>query len=74
MFADLNVWIKDHRGMASKIQYKDHDSPNEGLGVKLCPTGNQRPEFEKRLDQASEYASRVNKTRFQVGEAWTALT
>ena len=74
MFADLNVWIKDHRGMASKIQYKDHDSPNEGLGVKLCPTGNQRPEFDKRLDQASVYSSRVNKTRFQVGEAWTALT
>ena len=40
----------------------------------MCPSANQRPEFEKRLDQAKEYAKKVQTTRFYVHEAWTALT
>ena len=72
-YEHLDVWIKDHRGRPYKIQYKHHDQPNEGLGVKLCPSANQRPEFEKRLDQAKTYAKKVQTTRFYVHEAWTAL-
>lgn len=72
-FRQLEVWIRDHRGKASKIDYRHHDEPNDGLGLRLCPTGNQKPEFKKRLDQATKFASKVKTSRFKVGEAWIAL-
>eukprot|EP00956_Cyclotella_meneghiniana_P037596 scaffold140978_cov23-Cyclotella_meneghiniana.AAC.1 len=57
-FRDLDIWIEDHRGKASKIAYRHHDKPNDGLGLRLCPTANQIPEFENRLEQATRLSSK----------------
>ncbi|KAL3804450.1 LOW QUALITY PROTEIN: hypothetical protein ACHAWO_012466 [Cyclotella atomus] len=40
-FQDLNVYVKDHKGKSSKIQYKHTDEPNEGSGLKMCPNAEQ---------------------------------
>jgi hypothetical protein len=58
-FQDLNVYVKDHKGKSSKIQYKHTDEPNEGLGLKMCPNAEQSYEFNKRETQSKTYASRV---------------
>ena len=73
-FAHLDLWVKDHRGVPSKIKYKHHSEPNEGLGLNMCPNGDQDSEFEKRLKQAETFSEKVMSTRFHLGEAWTALT
>ena len=66
-FEDLEVWIQDHRGKATKIEYRHHDKPNDGLGLRLCPTANQKPEFEKRLEQTKTLTSKVKGTSFKIG-------
>jgi hypothetical protein len=73
-FEDLEVYVKDHTGKSSKIDYKHIDEPNEGLGLKLCPNADQTYEFSKRESQAVTYASRAATVRFHLKEAWTALT
>jgi hypothetical protein len=73
-FADLDVVVKDRSGKFSKIAYKHVDQPNEGLGLQMCPNGDQGHEFKKRETQAKTIAARVSTTRLQLHEAWTTLT
>jgi hypothetical protein len=72
--SEHRVEIQDHRGVSSEIEYKHWNEPNEGLGVKLCPNANQIPEYEKRLKQTKTIMPRVVRTKFRIGDAWTALT
>jgi hypothetical protein len=73
-FDELEVWVHDHTGKSSKIEYKHIDEPNEGLGLKMCPNADQIHEFRKRESQAVTYASRAATVCFNLREAWTALT
>ena len=51
---NLHLQLTDHHGSTSTIHHKSNMDPNEGLGFSLCPTGSQRLEFNKRLNQVKE--------------------
>jgi hypothetical protein len=65
--------LKDHRGSWFGIRRQAATKPNPSLGFLLCPTGNQTFEFEKRLKQEKECASRVATATLTQHKAWLAL-
>ena len=68
-----DIYLKDHRGISSKIRFKEATSPNIGLGFSLCPTGTMKYEFELRLAQAKDCATKLATTTLTTTEAWLAL-
>eukprot|EP00956_Cyclotella_meneghiniana_P043441 scaffold270550_cov146-Cyclotella_meneghiniana.AAC.1 len=61
MASDRNIvgelWLHhDNRGKRHKIERKPASEPNPGLGFLLCPTADQKYEYEKRLQQAQDIA------------------
>eukprot|EP01082_Thalassiosira_pseudonana_P016004 g13600.t1 g13600 contig9:10029-12311(+) len=42
-FSGCDIHLRNHKGMSSKIDYKRHTDANKGLGVTMCPTGDQKP-------------------------------
>jgi hypothetical protein len=47
--------------------------PNPGLDFLICPTADQRFEFEKRLQQARDTAARVSTSTLTTADAWLGL-
>ena len=67
------IILEDHNGVKSKIKRMKHTEPNEGLGFLIAPTGNQEPEYTKRLKQARECMARILPVQLTLREAWLAL-
>ncbi|KAL7504337.1 hypothetical protein ACHAXN_002030 [Cyclotella atomus] len=77
MASDQNIvgelWLRDSRGKRHKIERKPATEPNPGLGFLLCPTADQKYEYEKRLKQAQDIAQRVSKCTLSPRDAWLGL-
>jgi hypothetical protein len=77
MASDRNVagelWLRDSRGKHHKIERKPVTQPNPGLGFLLCPTADQKFEYEKRLKQAQDVAQKVSKCTLPARDAWIGL-
>jgi hypothetical protein len=67
------LWLRDSRGKRHKIERKSVSEPNPGLGFLLCPTANQKYEYEKQLKQAQDIAQRVSKCTLPPRDAWLGL-
>jgi len=68
-----DIHLSDHRGISSKINFKEHDKPNVGLGFSLVPTGTMAFEFANRLQQAKDCATSLGTATLTTTEAWLAL-
>jgi hypothetical protein len=77
MASDRNVigemWPRDSRGKSHKIERKPATQANPGLGFLLCPTADQKFEYEKRLKQAQDTAQKVSKCTLPPRDAWLGL-
>ncbi|KAL3802447.1 hypothetical protein ACHAWO_004749 [Cyclotella atomus] len=77
MASDRNIsgtlWLSDSRGKHHKIKRKPATEPNPGLGFLLCPTAEQKFEYEKRLGQAQDIAKRVSTCTLTQRDAFLAL-
>ena len=54
------VVLDDGRGAKTEIKQKRVDEPNKGLGCLMAPSGQQESEFEFRLKQCRDAASRTS--------------
>jgi hypothetical protein len=68
-----NLWLSDSRGKRHKIKRKPATEPNPGLGFLICPTAEQKFEYEKRLKQAQDIAKRVSTNNLPPQDAWLGL-
>jgi hypothetical protein len=77
MASDRNVhgemWLRDIRGKRHKIKRKPVTEPNPGLGFLICPTAEQKFEYEKRLNQAQDIAKKVAICSLPPRDAWLGL-
>jgi hypothetical protein len=77
MQSDRNIkgalWLEDSRGKRHKIKRKPATEPNPGLGFLLCPTADQKFEYEKRLGQARDIAKKVSTCTLSRSDALIAL-
>jgi hypothetical protein len=77
MASDWNIngslWLQDSRGKQHKIRRKPATEPNPGLGFLLCPTADQKFEYEKRLGQAQDIAKKVSTCTLPQKDAYLAL-
>eukprot|EP01082_Thalassiosira_pseudonana_P000144 g43.t1 g43 contig1:96394-97323(+) len=72
-FSRCDIHLRNHKGMSSKIEYKRHTDANKGLGVTMCPTGDQKPKFMRRLTQMRECVARIATSSLSLTEAYLAL-
>ncbi|KAL7502352.1 hypothetical protein ACHAXN_000327, partial [Cyclotella atomus] len=73
LLAFHNLWLQDSRGKQHKIRRKPATEPNPGLGFLLCPTADQKFEYEKRLGQAQDIAKKVSTCTLPQKDAYLAL-
>ena len=60
------ITLEDSHGAPSTIDKLRIDEPNKGLGCLHAPMGNQEPEFNHRLKQCQELASKARISRFTI--------
>jgi hypothetical protein len=77
MASDRNVhgemWLRDTKGKRHKIKRKPVTEPNPGLGFLICPTAEQKFEYEKRLNQAQDIAKKMATCSLPPRDAWLGL-
>lgn len=77
MASDRNIkgdlWLRDTRGKQHKIKRKPASEPNPGLSLLLCPTADQKYEYEKRLGQAQDIVKKVSTHMLPQKDAYLAL-
>jgi hypothetical protein len=72
-FQDREIYLRNHKGLRSKIEYKAHTAANKGLGVMLCPTGDQKAEFARRLQQTRESVALIAASSLNITETYLTL-
>ncbi len=72
-FHDRDIYLCNHKELHSKIEHKGHTAANKGLGVMLCPTGDQHAEFARRLQQTRECVARIATSSLNVTETFLTL-
>ena len=69
---NYDMKLRNKNGQASNIKLKPVNEPNKGLGFLLAPTGTQTPEFNSRLQQMRDIASKIKHSFLRQHEAYLA--
>ena len=67
------IILQDDNGQSHKIPRLPTTAPNPALGFHLCPTADQKPEYEKRYKQAKECASKASAASLSIQDTWVGL-
>ena len=70
---EYRLIMEDGRGAFSIIEFLGPDEPNVGLGFRLCPSGNQTPQFEHTLQAIEKLCGAISSAHLTVQEARMAL-
>ena len=65
--------MEDGKEAFSVIEFLGPDDPNEGLGFRLCPSGNQTPQFEHTLAAIEHLCKAMSSAFLTEREAKQAL-
>lgn len=69
---DYDMKLQNRNGQESNIKLKPVNEPNKGLGFLLAPTGTQTPEYNSRLQQMRDIASKIKHSFLRRHEAYLA--
>ena len=70
---DKRLIMEDGRGAFAVIEFLSPDEPNVGLGYRLCPSGNQAPQFEHTLNAIEKMCKAVSSASLIEREARQVL-
>ena len=69
----FDMHLHDVKGATTKIQFKPPNEPNQGLGFNIAPDGNQKHEFNSRIEKIRHMCKAAVSMHLSQREAHTML-
>ncbi|NCG03649.1 MAG: hypothetical protein GWP22_09365, partial [Actinomycetales bacterium] len=66
---DSQLVLRDEQGAYSVIKFLSPDQPNQGLGFRLCPNGDQEPHHTATLDAITKICANAKSAHLTQNEA-----